>query len=90
MRESPETLVMPYIQNDAGAAGGSRQIIDLTLCDSCKWSCTCITKTEVIDRCPSCGNSVSHIPLTAEEVYCIKNDEKQGLTLEFSRKALLE
>jgi hypothetical protein len=90
MRESPETLVIPYVQYDAGAAGERHQIVDLELCDNCKWSCTCITTTGIVDACPLCGNSISHIPLMAEEVCRIENDEKQGLVLEFSRKALLE
>ena len=81
MRESPETLIVPYADRDY-------QLVDLEICDSCSWACTFLAATEGIAACPQCGNRVSHIPVTSDEVCRITHDEKKGVVLEFGRRSL--
>ena len=86
MRESPESLMMPY--------EGEVEVhptITLELCDKCKWSCSLLSTEGNIEFCPVCNTAIgSHIPMTAEEVCRIEIDDEQGLIFEFDRKMLLK
>lgn len=81
MRESPETLIVPDAIED-------HRCMDLELCDSCHWSCTFLGTSDGRASCPQCGNHVSHIPITTEEVCQITIDKRMGMVLEFSRRSL--
>ena len=80
VRESPETLIVPYACEDC-------PFVNLEICDSCKWACTLLAAGGVT-ACPQCGSRVSHIPVTSDDVCRITVDENRGMVLEFGRRSL--
>jgi len=89
VRESPETLIVPY--NIPKPISSTAFInIDLVLCERCGWCCSSFNTASGTESCPLCRKNVSRIPISIDEVYRLRFDEKKGTVIEFSRKTLVE
>lgn len=54
------------------------------LCDNCYWCASAIKERLIdIDSCPQCEKQVSVIPLTENERYTYKYDERHGVEVDF-------
>ncbi len=89
MRESPETLIVPYSMPQTTPSIACISI-DLVLCERCGWCCSSFNAASGTKSCPVCGKDVSHIPISIDEAYRLRFDEKKGTVIEFSRKILVE
>lgn len=88
--ESPESLVIPYEdinERQRRISGESFPDNSLELCDYCSWSCCCFNVKGKIENCPLCGNQLSELPMTIEEVSQIDYQVgRPGMTIRFGRR----
>jgi hypothetical protein len=55
------------------------------ICNNCFWCASVLGQPSLMSRCPLCAlNMLDEIPLSANEKFQISQDDKRGLTIEFS------
>jgi hypothetical protein len=87
--DSPESLVTPYedLNTRQGRITGELfPNLPLGVCDECHWCYSCVNTRGIVRTCPMCGTAISLVPLNLDEICTVELDERNGVTLKFSRK----
>ena len=59
--------------------------INFIICRNCFWCASLLESGIFIERCPGCSNNtLEAIPINSNERFIISNDQRRGVTFEFS------
>ena len=84
--DNPIEIVKEVLTNLGKTSGNiANPYASFIICNNCFWCASVLVQPSLMSRCPLCAiNMLEEIPLSANEKFQIYQDDKRGLTIEFS------